>query len=402
MVARTRHLIWRNFWMLLAIGFAFCSNMLLAAHPNFSYQGKRSHFQGESQMIESLEFLEHAYTGSQKKAHLEVKRAETHLRTAAHKLKSRRAASYLKFAGEHLDNFQRHHDLHDLEDAAVLIVLSLRTEHRHRGHLTPRLARGALPSDPTSRHGEIPSDKPDDSLVSSKAAPVHLPSLREKAPQDGRYQEHWPNRKRHIEGQFRSGQREGRWEFFHEKGRPAFTVNYQHDVLHGKLTQFRIDGSKLEERTYQKGRLHGRRLVYDARGRQQLIEQSYQNDQLQGREVLWYPSGKRKCERQYHRDQLHGRETVWYASGNRKHTRNYDHGQLNGGEEIFYPSGPKFLTRSYHNGTLQGSERRWHENGKLKAQAHYHNGRLHGRLTEWDEAGNKVREQNYNNGKPVR
>ncbi len=140
------------------------------------------------------------------------------------------------------------------------------------------------------------------------------------------------------------------------------------EVRHGAYERFDPSGVLLERSTYDLGRIHG-------------LRQLFENGVLKSEEARVY-------------DRYHGPYTAYFPDGTRELEANYAEDEMTGEVRVFYPSGKLKEKVSFEHNEEWGPFEEYYENGKPKATGTYRqsDGPVeHGELKLFDSAGQLVR-----------
>jgi antitoxin component YwqK of YwqJK toxin-antitoxin module len=85
---------------------------------------------------------------------------------------------------------------------------------------------------------------------------------------DGHFVEYHRNGRKAREGDWRDGEKEGRWTVWFEDGKPAEEAGYEKGILHGRFSTFFPGGGKRVEGRYCHGIQCGRWTTWDEGGRE--------------------------------------------------------------------------------------------------------------------------------------
>jgi len=108
----------------------------------------------------------------------------------------------------------------------------------------------------------------------------------------------------HIErGPMAEGKREGLWQVFSSAGELWMEQEFRDDQLDGVTRIWAPDGWKQQERSYQKGILHGPLTAWNRDGSLAFMIE-YANGRKQGAWLEMYPGGSIKARGYYQNDEL--------------------------------------------------------------------------------------------------
>jgi len=221
-----------------------------------------------------------------------------------------------------------------------------------------------------------------------------------------------------AEGSFADGKRDGPYAVWHKKGRKVQEGQYRAGEKTGRWIDRFLDGGKQQESVYESGQLHGARTSWHRLG-QKWREESFANGKQHGRARAFAPSGKLLGSFEmtngtgtwldWHRNgrrskqvafvdgEQHGSVIAWRDDGGKAWQGNYAHGKFHGTFRFWRPDGTERGSFEMTNGT--GTWIDWYMNGTKKREQAYQDGELHGPLTGWHRDGKKAEQGNHVRGK---
>jgi antitoxin component YwqK of YwqJK toxin-antitoxin module len=140
------------------------------------------------------------------------------------------------------------------------------------------------------------------------------------------------------------------------------------EVRHGKYERFDPSGALLERSTYNLGRIHG-------------LRQLFENGVLKSEEARVY-------------DRYHGPYIAYYTDGTHELEAAYAEDEMTGEVHVFYPSGKIKEKVTFEHNAEWGPFEEYYENGRTKAMGTYRQSEgpvEHGELKLFDSAGQLVR-----------
>lgn len=144
-------------------------------------------------------------------------------------------------------------------------------------------------------------------------------------------------------------------------------------LRHGPYIEWYDNGRKLQECSYDKGKLAGPYRSWYENG-MKLQEFSYVDGKKAGRYVEWHRNGKKAAECTYANDSLEGQFTSWHKNGARH------------------------VVAMYAKGIRAGKYEAWYENGLKQQECAYKDGAIDGLNILWNPSGLKIEERIYRNG----
>ena len=140
----------------------------------------------------------------------------------------------------------------------------------------------------------------------------------------------------------------------YDNGQKKLNGRYRNGIKNGKWQWWNMDGGIDSTGSYKKGLMNG------------LWEFYFSNGNLKGKGQYRNGNGAERDDTSIARDGRHGKWTFWYESGVLKEKQNWK------------------------NGKLDGLSTTWHENGQKKVEGTYKDGELDGIWISWNEQGQKV------------
>jgi antitoxin component YwqK of YwqJK toxin-antitoxin module len=217
---------------------------------------------------------------------------------------------------------------------------------------------------------------------------------------------------------------------------------------HGPWVEWRIDGSKRLEVTFEEGELHGPSLAWYANGEVEAV-QEYRHTQPHGTWGRWYSNGQRRSKGQWVDSQPVGTHTTWYPDGAKQSEELWIDGTPVGRWTAWFPEGRPRGEASFDAegdggvlriwdaesqlrlearfGRIVSTNRlaawveqpddlpeeligplrvervtRWHATGAKQSDGGYRDGKQHGTWSYWDESGKLIRRTQWKHGNEVK
>ncbi len=128
----------------------------------------------------------------------------------------------------------------------------------------------------------------------------------------------------------------------------------------------------------------------------------YLNNKIHGMMTMWYENGTKLYEGMWVDDKNHGPSTRWAEDGSKLQEEMWKNGNKHGVQTEWYESGMKRHELMYGDGKQHGVGTAWDKNGK-KSQEEYRQRVNTYAWVEWDEDGNvtKYRSRNKQNQNQV-
>jgi antitoxin component YwqK of YwqJK toxin-antitoxin module len=231
-----------------------------------------------------------------------------------------------------------------------------------------------------------------------------------------------------TEGYFENNQRHGTWRRM---------LNAQDSALFATTPYTEFQGPFVSQVQYERGKLHGSWIVYDARERK-VSEIEYTNGQRHGSARWWHAEGHLAQELHFTAGRLDGDARLWDAQGQVTQQATYKDGRRVGvateshanqqkklqvgvlaaplviktpddwwaakhatyetlGTDIrhghyvsYHPNGMKQRQGEYEQGLPVGKTVWWHSNGQRAVEGYYHQGKAVGTWNWWYDNGQKA------------
>ena len=179
---------------------------------------------------------------------------------------------------------------------------------------------------------------------------------------------------KHVEYNFKNGERDGAQTYYGENGRAALILYFDNGDLIGytyegkdgknvpvikvkngtaKITAYYQNGQKAAEATFLENIVQGSFMVYYSTGNV-AEERTYKGFDLEGPFKRYTPEGKLVYDITYKDDNEEGAERTYDANGNLLITCNYNGGEKHGPTVVTDPRTGKTKTYTYHYGYLTG------------------------------------------------
>ncbi|MCA9199308.1 MAG: hypothetical protein KDA87_17300 [Planctomycetales bacterium] len=212
------------------------------------------------------------------------------------------------------------------------------------------------------------------------------------------------------EAEFVDDKLDGTWTIMDEDGRVFAEWSFAAGRRHGKSTWWYANNQSMREITYRDGVLDGTLKEWDANGtpvteveykdgrRLEKTQESYSSGQtryegwtLRARLVLKEPDDwEQGTLAQYTRegkDQRHGDWVAWFDNGQKKLAGSYEFDQPHGKFTWWHENGQKSLDAEYQVGKKSGLWTWWHKNGMKSIQGEYIADAPAGQWIWWKEDG---------------
>lgn len=171
------------------------------------------------------------------------------------------------------------------------------------------------------------------------------------------------------------GNREGKYEAWHEGGKPEALGSYRDGKEHGPWTRWFENGNKKEQGEYRDGT-------------------------KVGRWTRWHENGIRCDEGEFRDGKEHGPWTTWHENKETSRSGSYRDGKMEGQWSWYNGSGRKTLTVTYKDGREHGLQTCWFDNGTKSEEGTYHEGILQGLCHRWNRQGTLISLIEYKDNRP--
>lgn len=164
-----------------------------------------------------------------------------------------------------------------------------------------------------------------------------------------------------------------------ENGKPEIVAYYAGDVSPDKLAKkevFSIDGKKVGEENYLKGKLHGTSKKWKEFDGTLIMVANYQDGLKHGEHLDYYNSGKLKNKLNYFEGEFDGLQQGW----------------------AFKDSSLRYEL-SYSKGIFHGQQKEYDAGGQEKYNLYFTAGKMDGIQRWWEGDSRKLREEKWTNGK---
>ncbi|OYQ32058.1 hypothetical protein CHU92_14340 [Flavobacterium cyanobacteriorum] len=193
-----------------------------------------------------------------------------------------------------------------------------------------------------------------------------------------------------------NGKKMGRYKVLNKYGNIAAELNFADNELEGVQKYYGLKGKLLEEKTFSKGKLNGKRIVYFENGNFRLIE-FYKDDKLDGLCTGYYINGGKSAEGNFSADLREGLHTEYYENGSKKTEANYLKGKLNGKYVYYDITGNVSNEQNFVNDERQGKLVEYYDGKIVKSEAEYDKGVIKNVYRAFYPDGSLKEESNYAN-----
>ena len=181
----------------------------------------------------------------------------------------------------------------------------------------------------------------------------------------------------------------------YEPGKKKGMVSFKDGFMHGKATQWDMNGKKLSESTYVKGKKEGKETVYHQNGKKRLVV-NYINDKPHGLVIEYYETGEKMSYGEVMQGVENGKHTWWFKSGQKDQELTYRMGSVEGTVKNWYPDGKQKMIAEYKKNQKHGTTTNWFVNGNKMSIQHYFAGIETDTSSFWTKKGRLKEQKIYN------
>ncbi len=241
------------------------------------------------------------------------------------------------------------------------------------------------------------ADCTDQSDLNNRVACIRLPVVcrdLKGRPITGYLEVHHDNNILANRQHFVNGKRDGIWELYYENGLKYWNVTYKDGYIDGPFERYSIEGTKIIEGYYTKGKVQ-KKYIYHDNG--QLFEQEEFDPNLNGHITFYYPSGQISDVIPFKKGKPDGVRKTYFKDGNIAGETTYINGQRNGLEQKFYPNGQLAGKTTYQNDEPIGNAITYYDTGKVRMDIFMRVPRKIEQGKFYDETGHLAAEIYYDN-----
>lgn len=259
----------------------------------------------------------------------------------------------------------------------------------------------------------------------------------------GNYKVFYFSGNKKVTGSYHNDEQNGLWTWFYENGKIESKASYLNGKLQGKVINYAKNGTiegdytfendletgksftfyktgvKASETEYYEGKKHGKKIVYDALGKVQLIR-FYKHGEIIGYSYLdksgieiamiplsresgqikaFFDNGKPSIHMEYKFGEIVDSFKSYSYNGNKESESPYVNGKYFGLVKKYFLNGKVREETTYKYGEKDGEKITYYENGNKKEEFMFTNGKEHGMAIFYDEAGKIKTKKEYFNGK---
>ncbi len=167
----------------------------------------------------------------------------------------------------------------------------------------------------------------------------------------GRYVEFWDTGKKHSQGRYVEGKKDGEWIYWHANGVIAKKGSFVNGKLEGPWFYLNEHGRPKFRFHYKDGLRDGELTVFDKDEGKRVVRKVH------------FKQGKR-----------HGTSIEYYVNGNVMQSSEWADDVEHGKKETFSDKGQRLMLEHYRHGKLHGSSIRWSPSGEIEKDVEYVDG----------------------------
>ena len=193
------------------------------------------------------------------------------------------------------------------------------------------------------------------------------------------------------EGEYRNGQRQGKFIERFDTGQPLFEVDYVDGVVHGVKREWSDVGYLKKEAEFQDGLRHGSYRTWTMMNegvRTVMIEGTHSGGRKTGEWTYYYRTGEKRDHGRFEDSVRQGLWTTWWEEGTLRREAEHLDGEWQGRVAEYGRDGHELSEGGYAAGLPEGVLTTWYPGGGgKKSEKTYHAGRQEGLATTWFEGG---------------
>ncbi len=196
---------------------------------------------------------------------------------------------------------------------------------------------------------------------------------------------------------YRNGIPDGPFIGWHNTGKRFTSGCNVKGELNGKISYWRMDGSKQYVVEMKDGIYNGHYTAWHPNGTTS-DKQNWKNGKRIGRCMQWFENGQLKLKFNYKSGHLNGKWKEWNKNAYLIKTISYRNDYENGKYCEYNDIGKLIRKGRYIDGYKVGQWREWYKNGQIKISGHYINSKRDGIWRWWNAQGELLSEEIWNNG----
>jgi uncharacterized protein len=194
---------------------------------------------------------------------------------------------------------------------------------------------------------------------------------------------------------FQHGELTGTHFCYHPNGKESYRMLYKNGKKQGKEQFFSDRGDLLGEGEFDRGVPKGKHWRNHPNGAAAFLAKYDQAGTLLEPIGEWNENAVKTAEYTLVDNARDKEFREWYHSGQLKHDYFYSLGGFEGLQKSYYPSGQSKMRAFYKNQVKDGIYEEWHENGKLSMHTELQEGVKEGKNAHWYESGKQKLEEFY-------
>ena len=195
------------------------------------------------------------------------------------------------------------------------------------------------------------------------------------------------------------GEREGKWTWFHDNGKPKESATYTNGSLNGENKSWYDNGKPYISTNIKDGKFEGEYLFYLSTGA--LKQRKYfKADELDGKYLAYFNVGEAipEFDVDYKSDKAQNDALEFYANGDVYSKIEFKDGERNGLETNYYWNKQKSVEATYTDNALNGPYTKYHSNGQISQQGQSVDGYFDGMWKTFYLDGTLEKELEYDEG----
>ncbi len=222
----------------------------------------------------------------------------------------------------------------------------------------------------------------------------------EKGEPVGSHIKYHPGGKESYRVSYQNGKKQGREQFFSDKGALIGEGNYQSGIPKGTHWKKHLNGKEAFLAKYDEtGTLLEPILIWNEQG-QKIAEYSLLGEVQDGRVRQWDEKGQLLVDQNYSKGAFEGVQEAYYPNGQIKTRAFYRDGKLDGVLQQWFENGLVELEENFSLGEFDGLQRHFHPNGALKFENTQVKGKKQGWHRQWNETSQLLMEARFENDQP--
>jgi len=132
---------------------------------------------------------------------------------------------------------------------------------------------------------------------------------------DGTYVEFYRDGKKYVEGNYKMGVFDGKWQYWYPNGQLCKAITFVNGKPNGQWEVFDEAGKRTARKSYQNGKRHGPWKTYYPGGEQVKFEMQYEQGVVTGKRIAYHKNGQKSQEATFKGNKREGPLVEWYENG---------------------------------------------------------------------------------------